>query len=337
MPLKFAQSSSRTALLWSLLAASACGGVAGCRAFVPQGGASHSAATSALNADTKPESVKPVEFDPMPNGLKTGGRPLETEFHVAPVLPSLTTAEVGDLLHAAQGLGLPSTYIKSGCHDRAHLLWLTLPASLRTKTGKIWVFSLRVLTLAVTTPITIKGSPDSPKWGYHVAVAYRTAGRVHILDSTVPESLETPYSARTWIDQYLIPPGSLTVLLEADLYLFHSNFAPSKILNKKGEEMNLFSNTNQIGLVNTGQFFKYEGDSQTNMYIENAVARDEVGAVLLQHSDGCEWASVVDDPDKLLAALQDKGEPPTACKKAATVFRERVSHWHSVVSSKSSN
>ncbi|NUP13900.1 MAG: hypothetical protein HOW73_48310 [Polyangiaceae bacterium] len=338
---------ARRVYLCALLASSACGvsGMAPPRNDRPLDPA------ASVGDAAQPEP--PIIFDSLPNGMKSGENGLEAEFHTPPTLPSLTVAEVDELLRTARDLGLPSEYIKSGCHDRAHLLWLALPTSLRAKVGKVWILSPSVLTLAVTTPITIKNSQDTPRWGYHVAVAYRAGDATYVVDSTVPHSLEQSYSARKWLDEYSVPYGSLTVLLRPELYLFYSNIVPEKYYKKvadedktddkrgvrakcekceKFEEAPVLSNTTQKELMNTGEFFKYEGLSQKEMFLEKAVARDEVAASILRDSAGCEWSSLVSKPGALLDVLGGAGEVPAACKPFAKRFSERISHWHEVVS-----
>jgi hypothetical protein len=264
-----------------------------------------------------------LHLDLLPDGLKPDGQPMETKYHAQPETPVLSQTEVTALLGAAVTLGLPK-YALSGCHDRAHMLWLGLPKELRSKTIKLWIFGPRALTLALTDPITIKGVQNTPKWGYHVAVAYKTAGGLRVVDSTVPASLEREYSAQEWLNLYSIPHISMVTLLPPELYLFYSNVnVPSSVL----------SNTNQASLLNTGAFFTYQGKSSEEQFIENALARDEVGQALLAQPTACkDLSTIASNPDALLAALQ---KPLTvtkaACGPTFDQFTTRKDHWHQLV------
>lgn len=260
------------------------------------------AAAPRLAAQTSPA------FSPFPNGRI---------MHQTPSLTPLSSEEEVTFLTVLQGLPEFPDYIFSGCHDRAHALWMLLPQEFQRNVAKVWIFAPSSLTLALTGALTIPElESESPRWGYHVALAYvDPSGTMRMLDSTQPGWRVNPPTFEEWSGGITKPAGTVTTILEPRLYLFYA----------LTENTNLTNNPINA-VVNTGEFFECVGPCRTSENIESALARDEVGEILIANGGCADLRSNVRRPGTLLSLLVS-GSTSQDCAPLIQRFEDRREFW----------
>ena len=104
----------------------------------------------------------------------------------SPTSDTLTVADEAGLLAAYTALPSTPRYLYSGCHDRAHAIYLLLPKIFQPRLMKIWVMTPSVYTEAISGHITSTRTNPGDKdifWGYHVALVFHSAdGSLKVLD-----------------------------------------------------------------------------------------------------------------------------------------------------------
>jgi hypothetical protein len=249
----------------------------------------------------------------LPNGIAA--------VHSEPAIPVLSREQEAALLAALQAIPQFSPYIYSGCHDRAHALWMLLPEALRAYTAKVWLLAPAAMTLALTDVLTIPElGASSPRWGYHVALVYRSESGVRVLDPTTENWSTEPLSQAAWLDRIQTPYGTVMTTLDPKLYLFYA---------VKGQDTQPTNNLLST-VVNNGQFFECVENCRTDANIETALARDDVGAILAARG-GCSYLlSEVRKPGTLLTKLKGNAAPPE-CAPLMTEFVQRRQYWHDLL------
>lgn len=272
------------------------------------------------NNDERPtESAgRDGDFPPHVRQLPNGGGSL----HAEPSVPVLSAGQEAKLLTALTALPSFSRYIYSGCHDRAHALWVLLPDDLKTYTAKVWLFAPGATTLAFNDALTVPSLGDkSPRWGYHVALMYKTASGVRVLDPAMDGWKSAPPSLADWLGVIRTPYGTVMTTLDPKLYLFYSL--------PKSANTNLTNNT-LSAVINNGQFFECVGGCRENANIEEALARDDVGAKLAADGGCADLRNELRNPGTLLDKLKGTDAPPE-CAALISTFKERRDYWRRVI------
>lgn len=262
--------------------------------------------TSNLNGDHPPFVRR------LPNG--------KNSLHDEPSIPTLSAEQERKLLTAIGAIPSFSRYIYSGCNDRAHALWLLLPADVKTYTAKVWLFSPSVTTLAFDDTLTVPSlGGESPKWGFHVALVYKTASGVRVLDSAIADWKRAPKTLDDWLRLVNTPYGTILTMLDPKLYLFYALADMDKTTDK-------LTNNALSTVVNNGQFFECVDACQTGGNIEEALARDDVAAKLAVEG-GCSYLrDELRKPGKLLEKLKGS-DAPAECSTWISSFKERRDYW----------
>lgn len=88
-------------------------------------------------------------------------------------------------------------YLFSGCHDRAHAVYLLLPQAFRTKAVKLWVLAPSKITGAIRGDITLRDvlGNGRVRWGYHVALGFRYGNDYLVYDPALATGLLLDRSA----------------------------------------------------------------------------------------------------------------------------------------------
>lgn len=280
-----------------------------------------------------------VPASQFPNGKSDDGK--TQLYHDAPAVPDLTPAQVREIKAALEAMPNMAGYIQSGCHDRAHAVWLMLAPHLKARVAKIWVFAPQALTLSFPDGITFaRKDGNRATWGYHVALFYRADGEARVIDPTRDDWKAEHPTREGWLAAFTTPPLSIYTTLDPSLYLFYA------LTSANGP-----TNNGVTAVVNNGQFFEYIGPAAEYAYIPNALARDEVGLRLGAESMCAPLGDVAKTkPGTLLSVLQNPSpqsgggkdvEALNEVKRAANAdaschayfetFKQRLAFWRSAI------
>lgn len=252
----------------------------------------------------------------LPNG--------KNSLHDEPSIPTLSAEQERKLLAAIATIPSFSRYIYSGCNDRAHALWVLLPNDVKTYTAKVWLFAPSVTTLAFNDTLTVPSlGGESPNWGYHVALVYKTASGVRVLDSAMADWKRAPKSLDDWLKLVNTPYGTIMTMLNPKLYLYYA-------LKGMDETTNKLTNNALSKIVNSGEFFECVGACRTDGNIEEALARDDVAAKLAIEGGCSHLRDELRKPTTLLEKLKGN-DPPTECSTWISSFKERREYWRGLL------
>ncbi|HEY7769837.1 protein-glutamine glutaminase family protein [Longimicrobium sp.] len=230
----------------------------------------------------------------------------------------MSEAETELLLRAAGSLPEFSPYLFSGCHDRAHAAYVLLPAAVRAKAGKVWLFPPARYTSAIAGKLGLNLAVpygEKVEWGYHVALYFKTSRGDLVLDAALtPGQLISP---ERWFSMMKIPAPSFWTVLDGGLYLFNDSGTPSF-----GRPPWPHRNTN---LMN-GYFYRYEGDAAGSNRIPLNLARDAVGAALIAGGGCPALRAAITEPENLLELLR-RTDLPADCAPLQERFRTEVQSW----------
>lgn len=198
----------------------------------------------------------------------------EDEMSSEPV--PMSAADEQKLLESIASYPPFSGYPYSGCHDRAHAMYLQLPAELQQQLRKVWLFAPMKTSVAgkeaIRFPLPV--TEDSASWGYHVALAYKNPSDAYMVVDPVISSKALPLMS--WFEKFQIPEHTYWIRSSGTRYLFYSTnwaFVPNP---KEGKDISVFN----------GGFYDYEGFSRETELLFRNLARDAVGEYLLKN-DGC--------------------------------------------------
>jgi hypothetical protein len=256
----------------------------------------------------------------------------------SPTLAFLTEAEEANLKSAYLKLPATPRYLYSGCHDRAHAIYLMLPSNLRPKLMKVWVIAPSRYTEAIGGMITSarpEGEYAAVHWGYHVAIAYRTAsGGLMVIDPALLPGQVVPET--TWFAEMKAPALSLWTLTDGSVYLFNNNAV--RLAGQPNDVSSDFTDPwAPNGRVWNGNSFTCDRDCQAGGWIANALARDSVGvdATSGKTCDALSQKAIV--PDDLLTELQTGnqldanhnviGTLPEGCAASRQKFTAQRAEW----------
>lgn len=230
----------------------------------------------------------------------------------------LTDAETVALRQAVAALPTFPRYLFSGCHDRAHAAYLLLPAALRAKADKVWLFSPSRYTSAVQGTLRLAVNEpyaDQVSWGYHVALLFKTPGGDLVLDPALaPGALIEPAQ---WFALMTIPPPSFWTVLAGHLYLFNDSGKPNF-----GTPPFPHRNTKLIN----GFFYGYVGEAlQENRIVIN-LARDAAGVELMAGTQCGSLQALISQPDSLLTMLK-RPDQPAECASVKRTFDSERDVW----------
>jgi hypothetical protein len=253
-------------------------------------------AQTETTAETLP-FVPIVEF-----GAYGGGFP--------PSQATLTPQEELAFQDHVKKLQFPS-YIFSGCRDRAHAAWLTLPAALRDKVSKVWVVAPSRHSASVKGVIrlmpNIPGSIDV-RWGYHVALAYKNEEGMQVYDGGIAQGKVLEGDA--WFATLRPDPLSFWTMTAGRIYMFYPTAAPNST-NKE---------------IWGGNAHEYAGPAAAEQWIPVSLARDAVGEAILKNRECEVMKPEAKDPDALLERLK-KGDVPAGCENLLDLFKGQKQAW----------
>lgn len=207
-------------------------------------------------------------------------------------------------------------YLPSGCHNRAHALFLLLPERFRIKAMKIWLMSPGVYTPGFFGLIDLDAAkwpqPDV-NWGFHVALAFRRDdGELVIADAGLrPDHL---LSEAEWFAQMEVPPLSIWTLTTGDVAQFTAwNVDP----DNKLKPVNRF--------VWAGRFLREQPGKGVDLeLLAKELARDWLGADVLAGETCSALAEIASGPTgaaDLQAALEGPVKP--GCEAEFLKFEEQ--------------
>lgn len=230
----------------------------------------------------------------------------------------LSAGEEAQLQEAVRLIGAYPAYIYSGCHDRAHATWLQLPAALQAKVMKIWVVTPARYAPAIAGSIRLNRDDPASKavnWGHHVALAYRTAGGLKVMDSALNPG--AVLSDAEWRRQLSVRPAALSfwTLTRGEPYYFFLSAKDAFAANEQ---------------VWTGNTFTYSGTSKNEHWIPTALARDAVGVDAVAGRACPLLNALATDPDRLQAALvagPGAMADPGPCQPAFVKFQSEKARW----------
>lgn len=118
----------------------------------------------------------------------------------------------------------PNPY--SGCHARAHVVYLTLNTNIG-KLFKVWLLSGKLVSPAVLGSIGFtSASGGDASWDYHVAVAYVDESReTWVIDTLI--SPHEPIPVSRWLRSFRIKGLALYVRMAGEMYLFNKSEVPA--------------------------------------------------------------------------------------------------------------
>lgn len=235
--------------------------------------------------------------------------------YATPALAALTPAEERALTAALAGLPAFPSYSYSGCHDRAHALYLLLE-QWRPRLAKVWLYAPSFLAPALGGTIRYQPAAGEPtSWEYHVAVVYRQAAsnQLMVLDPAIAPTV-TPVALPAWFGKFDIPAASVWTLLDGKYYSFfrteNCQYAARQVFN--------------------GGLFEYAGDSRQQHWIPNNIARDAVAAAWQQRKDCGTIDNLFLRPIDLLNALnaaETTPFPAATCQPYSRLYREEAAKW----------
>lgn len=228
-----------------------------------------------------------------------------------PSQTTLSAEEEKTFLEYVKNLSPFPRYIFGGSNDRAHAAYMMMPAPLRSKVSKIWVISPSKHSASVKGVIKLSPTvPDSldVKWGYHVALAYKSEEGLQIYDGGIAQG--KVLAAGDWFAYLKLPPLTFWTMTAGRIYLFYPTNAPNS------------SNKDIWG----GNAYEYIGDPAAQQLIPAALARDAVGEAILKNRK-CEIIKPgAKDPDALLDRLK-KGTMPEGCEDMMELFKRQKQIW----------
>jgi len=221
----------------------------------------------------------------------------------APPSAELSLRELSRLIQTAEDIGVHTGYYRNGCQSRAHAVWAALPADVRAKVGKIWLFQP-----SAYAPILKQRSirhPEDPviTWDFHVALSFKANGVERILDLALGKD---PLTSDQWLSSFDAPSRSLLIRTDGKYYSYNSN---GKALDN---------------------FYEYVGDACKQSWMIDDVAFDKVGARLLAKPEACPSlaalsSNAVGAKSELQAATYATKHPEAGCATLKQLFlSERV-------------
>lgn len=231
---------------------------------------------------------------------------------------SLTKPEEDLLLNKLKEFPKIPIYPYSGCHDRAHLIYLLTKNIAAQKIYKVWVLSPSLIAPAL--PGTIHYSADGwgqTNWRYHVAPVYRTAdGKMMVLDAALNKFV-VPMEISAWLSKFSIPATSVYTYTDAENYIFDTMKCPNK-------------NCKVARLVFNGDFIKNSPGFQLreNHWVEKNLARDAVAEKLHNSANSCEWKNLLSKPTDLSNVLSKSSVSfPNECKPFLDLYKSQFQIW----------
>jgi hypothetical protein len=241
-----------------------------------------------------------------------------THFQKFPVL-QLSHQERKDLDLEIKKIPSFSSYYFSGCHDRSQATFQLLPAALRGKTYKVWVFSPERHTSTVSGTIGLKTEDPIAKqvaWGYHVALFFFDGNAKLVLDQGLsPGKLIT---IDQWFAKMNIPVGSFWTVTNGNNYLFNSTVNAMSPSQSNPANQDLFN----------GYFYNYV--SSKDKYLSSNLARDDAGYMVMSQNVCPELKPLLTKPGELGQKLKS-GQLPATCQKLSDYYNERFTYWRNLL------
>ncbi len=139
-----------------------------------------------------------------------------------PNFTSLTETEQQNLIASVSQLSPISSYPYSGCHDRAHLLYQTVPTQLHDRVGKVWLLAPSLISLTQDGAIGLKNGPSDIAWNYHVALTFVNAKQQTVVIDPAVGSLTQPMLLSDWLGKMSVPQGSALVSISGEYFQFNT-------------------------------------------------------------------------------------------------------------------
>lgn len=207
----------------------------------------------------------------------------------------------------------------SGCHARAHYIYMQSLKASDAPMFKVWLFSGEALSPALSGAI----KHGKASWNYHVAAAYLTAAGVMVID---PLLSKEPLSQNDWLGR-LDMEGLVTLsYLPGRLYLF--NRTEVEALDPVKYPDGLRKGIMSRNVVN-GNFFEYVGESADEHRAAGDLATDRVSFMLESETTECPWKGLASKPLDLKSELLKDDEAPPQCREFRSAFKEELALWSS--------
>lgn len=231
----------------------------------------------------------------------------------------LTSQEKTELDSAIGTLPKFGAYLFSGCHDRSQASYQLLPAELKNKAYKAWIFSPERHTSSISGRIKLRSNEEYAKqvdWGYHVALFFYDGNQKLILDQGLsPGNL---VSVEEWFAKMNIPVGSFWTITNGDVYLFNSTEELRSPRYASPANQNIFN----------GYFHRYQ--SNENKYLSRNLARDDAGYMLMTQNGCPELKLLLSNPGPLGESLK-LGRLPSSCQAVLAFYGERFRYWENLL------
>ena len=231
----------------------------------------------------------------------------------------LTSQEKTELDSAIGRLPKFGAYLFSGCHDRSQASYQLLPAELKNKAYKAWIFSPERHTSSISGRIKLRSNEEYAKqveWGYHVALFFYDGNQKLVLDQGLsPGNL---VSVEEWFAKMNIPVGSFWTITNGDVYLFNSTEELRSPRYASPANQNIFN----------GNFHRYQ--SNENKYLSRNLARDDAGYMLMTQNGCPELKPLLSNPGPLGESLK-LGRLPSRCQAVLAFYGERFRFWENLL------
>jgi len=221
----------------------------------------------------------------------------------APPSADLTAQDLGRVIETAAAIGFHTGYYRNGCQSRAHALWAALPANIRAKVGKIWLFQPWIYAPILKRRAIRHPDDKEITWDFHVALRFKSNGVERVLDLALGKE---PISPEQWLTSFDAPNKSLLIRTEGKYYSY----------NLTGGSLS--------------DFYEYAGDACRQSWMIDDVAFDKVGAQLLARPEGCATlaaysSNAVGAKNELQAATFAARHPGAGCAALKNLyFSERT-------------
>jgi hypothetical protein len=238
-------------------------------------------------------------------------------------LPSLTQtsdAALDDAVAELADMTALAEYPFSGCHDRAHVTYLRLASILGSdRVAKIWVFSPRLLTVAldgaIESPVDAdRWGDDVTRWDYHVAAVVQTSTGLRVIDPVLA-AVGDPMTVDEWFGHMDAAPGSAYTLADGRQYSFYN--AGTSDFSGGRQPFN-------------GAMFRYDGFARSDRWLEKNLARDAVATSIVDDGSTCAaLEGLLTQPQALYDALVQASAAGTSagCRPLVTLFDAEVARW----------